>query len=228
VVGDQPSSCPSNSIISVASTLETDERWQGSAFGKTTIDLGAPGENILTTRGDEGYTEFDANSSAAPHVAGAIAMLYSLPCKKLADMAVSQPVEAAQLVRSAILEGVDPLPTLADFTATGGRLNVFNAVQNIEDFCDPEPSLGEQFKITNLYPNPASDLLNVVYETPDIETFMLRVFDSIGRLLVSVEVNPCCFKDAIEQIDIQRFQSGVYFVQIDSGEEKSIQSFVVK
>lgn len=228
LVGDQPSACPSEFIISVAATLESDERWQGSAFGKTTIDLGAPGDNILTIRGDEGYREFDANSSAAPHIAGAVAMLYSLPCQKLADMAISQPAEAAKLVRSAILEGVDPLPTLEDFTVTGGRLNVFNAVQNIETFCDPDPSLGEQFTITKLYPNPASNLLNVAYETTDIEVFMLRVFDSIGRLLIEVEINPCCFKGAIEEIDIQRFQSGVYFLQIDNGEEKSIQSFVVK
>jgi len=227
LVGDQPSSCPSEFIISVASTLESDERWQGSAFGKTTIDLGAPGDNILTIRGDEGYREFDANSSAAPHIAGAIAMLYSLPCQKLADMAISQPAEAAKLVRSAILEGVDPLPTLEDFTATGGRLNVFNAVQNIEFFCDPNPNTGEQFVVTKLNPNPARDILNVTYETPSIEPFLLRIFDTIGRLLIETEINPCCFKEAIEQVDISRFQSGIYFLQIDNGEEKNIKSFIV-
>ncbi|MEM8525879.1 MAG: S8/S53 family peptidase [Bacteroidota bacterium] len=226
-VGDQPSACPSEAIISVVSTDEDDLRWQGSAFGQTTMDIGAPGVNILTTRGDEGYREFDANSSATPHISGAIAMLYSLPCQKLANMALSQPAEAAQLVRSAILEGVDPLPTLEKFTATGGRLNVFNAVQNIETFCDPDPNVGEEFVVTNLFPNPVSDFLNVVYETPDIEPFTLRIFDSIGRLLVETEINPCCFKEAAEQIDVRTFQNGIYFLQVDNGEEKSVKSFVV-
>jgi len=227
VVGDQPSACPSTSIISVVSTDETDQRWQGSAFGKTTIDIGAPGVNILTTRGDEGYREFDANSSATPHVSGAIAMLYSLPCQKLADIALTQPVEAAQLIRSAILESVDPLSTLEKFTATGGRLNVFNAVKKIENFCDPKSTVGEKFQIANLFPNPTNDLLNIVYETPDITPFTLRVFDSIGRLITETEVSTCCFKESIEKICVRNLQSGVYFLQIDNGEEKSIESFVV-
>ena len=101
-------------------------------------------------------------------------------------------------------------------------------VQNINFFCNPDISVGEQFTITNLHPNPTSDILNVTYETPDIEPFMLRVFDAIGRLLIETEINPCCFKEAVEPIDVRRFQGGVYFLQIDNGEERSIKSFVVK
>ncbi|MEL6944634.1 MAG: S8/S53 family peptidase, partial [Bacteroidota bacterium] len=226
-VGDQPSACPSEAIISVVSTDEDDQRWQGSAFGKTTIDIGAPGVNILTTRGDEGYREFDANSSATPHISGAIAMLYSLPCQKLADLALSQPLEAAQLVRSAILESVDPLSTLEKFTATGGRLNVFNAVKKIEDFCDPQSTTGENFRILNLFPNPTEEELNITYETPDITPFTMRIFDAIGRLVLEQEVSTCCFKESIERVGVNNLQKGLYFLQIDNGETKSTQSFVV-
>lgn len=226
-VGDIPSSCPSDYIISVVSTDRNDQRWDGSAIGKTTLDIGAPGIGILTTQGDDGYRDFDANSSATPHIAGAIAMLYSLPCETIADAAISEPSATAKLIRTAILESADPLNSLEDFVATGGRLNVFNAVQYLDDYCNPSSNPTE-FNILTLSPNPVQSELTVKYEAPDdTAIFNMRIFDAIGRLMEERSVDPCCFKATEEIFDLSRYQSGVYFLQIESQLGNEIQTFVV-
>ncbi|HRF42189.1 MAG TPA: S8 family serine peptidase, partial [Saprospiraceae bacterium] len=77
------------------------------------------------------YGEFGGTSAATPHVSGAIALLYSLPCLDLATSAISRPAETALYMRSVILNGVDPLSDLTNKTVTGGRLNVRNSMEII-------------------------------------------------------------------------------------------------
>src|SRR6185503_8615659 len=48
-VGDMPTACPSDFMISVTNTTSADQKHPSAAFGLTTIDLGAPGTGILST-----------------------------------------------------------------------------------------------------------------------------------------------------------------------------------
>lgn len=227
VEGDIPSACPSDFIISVASTIEADNIWSRSAYGKNTIDIAAPGTNIAVPSGNDRYTTLTGNSLAAPHIAGAIALLYSLPCKKLADAALEMPAQTALLIKDALLKGVDKLQVLEDLLVTGGRLNVLNAVVHIEEYCTEEQQTN-MFQLTKVFPNPASQSLSLAYQTPDNTPFEIRIYDVIGRLIHQKTVDPCCFKEQIEQFDLSAFSKGMYVLQANRSDLVKTLRFVVQ
>lgn len=139
VVGDLPTACPSDYMISVTATNSNDMR-TFSGWGATTVDVGAPGENVLTTtiNGSTGTTS--GTSFAGPLTAGVIALMYSVPCPSLATLAHTDPTEAALRVRQALFDGVDQVGNLPGNTVTGGRINSFNSVQQLMDSCDACPA----------------------------------------------------------------------------------------
>ncbi len=112
-----PSSYELDNVIAVAATDHNDSRAGFSNYGATSVDLGAPGVNILSTTPGNTYAALNGTSMASPHVAGAVAMLMA-----------AHPNASLSEVRSAILSGVDPVPALNGITATGGRLNLNSAL----------------------------------------------------------------------------------------------------
>lgn len=122
-----PANLPSDNIITVAATTSTDDLLSTSNFksnyGAQNVDLGAPGLNIYSTFfiADNNYATMSGTSQAAPHVAGAAALVRA-----------AFPNADYREVISRILCGVDPLPTLEGKCVTGGRLNLNQAL-------DPEP-----------------------------------------------------------------------------------------
>lgn len=135
-VGDMPTACGSDYMISVTATNNNDVR-TFSGYGATTIDLGAPGDNVWLASGNNGGGTTSGTSFASPCVAGAIALVYSVPCSELAALAIANPQGAADLVRAYILDGVDQVSNLASETVTGGRLNVYNSVELAMANCGP-------------------------------------------------------------------------------------------
>jgi len=134
VVGDLPTACASEYMISVTATDNSDVR-TFSAYGQTTVDLGAPGDDVRTTSSGGNYTTTSGTSFASPATAGAVALVYSAPCASLAAIAHSDPALAAQMVRDAIFDGVDPVSNLTTECVTGGRLNVKGALDEIINNC---------------------------------------------------------------------------------------------
>ncbi len=134
VVGDMPTACSSPYMVSVTATNNQDLR-TFSAYGATTIDLAAPGSNVYLPSGTSSYSNTSGTSFASPCVAGAIALVYSAPCTSLADIARSNPQVGANMVRSYILNGVDPVPSLQGLTVSGGRLNVKNSLDLALNAC---------------------------------------------------------------------------------------------
>ena len=137
VVGDMPTGCSSDYMVAVTATNSSDVR-TFSGYGTTSIDLGAPGESVYLPSGSSGYSNTSGTSFASPCVAGAIAMVYSAPCADLEALAISDPAAAADLVRGYIFDGVDPVSNLANEVATGGRLNVYNALELALASCVPQ------------------------------------------------------------------------------------------
>ena len=127
VVGDLPTACPSDYMLSVTATNNDDER-TFSAYGIEHVDLAAPGGGIYTASNGDGYDFTSGTSFATPLTAGVVALLYSAPCEDLANMAATDPAGAAALVRQYILDGVDYVDGLDGFVATSGRINAYKSL----------------------------------------------------------------------------------------------------
>lgn len=135
IVGDLPTTCQSEFLISVTNMTRSDTRLEGAAFGRKSIDLGAFGHQTYTiTR--NGYGAFGGTSAASPHVAGAVGLLYSSPCPQLAEISKTNPSLAALVVKDMILHGVKSIEGLQNITTSGGRLNVHRSLVNVGDLCE--------------------------------------------------------------------------------------------
>jgi subtilisin family serine protease len=110
-----PSSYDCESLISVMSTNDNDNRSSFSNYGPTSVDLGAPGSDILSCKLGGGYKYASGTSMATPHVAGACALLWSM-----------NPVLSNSEVKDIILQTVDP--TLPGLCVSEGRLNLYSAI----------------------------------------------------------------------------------------------------
>ena len=112
-----PANYATANMISVAAMDNRDALAYFSDWGQTTVHLGAPGVNILSTFPGGSYSSISGTSMAAPHVSGVAALV----------LAKTPSLTTAQ-VKSAILDNTDPVTSLAGKTITGGRLNAARAL----------------------------------------------------------------------------------------------------
>lgn len=91
-----------------------------SAFGRTGVDLAAPGVNIVTTGSGTSYPTFSGTSAAAPMVAGAAALLLA-----------SQPDLTVDQLKGALFSSVDQPAALRGKLVTSVRLNLARAVSSL-------------------------------------------------------------------------------------------------
>lgn len=114
-----PSGYELDNIISVAATDHKDKLAGYSNYGKTTVDVAAPGSDVYSTVTNGRYQKMSGTSMATPHVAGLAALIKS-----------TFPEIDYLGIKSRILKGVDPLPQLKSKLVTGGRIN---ALKSLED-----------------------------------------------------------------------------------------------
>ncbi len=105
-------------ILAIGSTDENDALTSFSDFGKVSLDVLVPGNNLQSTTLGGGYSVGSANSYAAPTATGLAALLAWVGGS--AD---------GQQIKDWIVDSVDPLATLSSKCATGGRINAWKAVQ---------------------------------------------------------------------------------------------------
>jgi hypothetical protein len=205
VMGDLPTACGSDYMISVTATNSADVR-TFSGYGATTIDLGAPGESVYTTD-NGGYGSTSGTSFASPLTAGVIALMYSAPCSALADLALVNPWQAADIVRQALLDGTDPVAALSGECVTGGRLNSKNAIDELILTCGSWTSTAENDELQfNAYPNPATVELNLVTYNDQKATF--RLYDNLGKLLHTRIIQ------GMTRIDVSTLAGGIYVFSV--------------
>ncbi len=116
-----PASSGLDNVVSVASTDRYDDLSSFSSFSTTLVDIGAPGEEILTAAvvlpGFDDYVVVDGTSFSAPHVSGTAALMLS----------VNPALTPAQIIDLLKVYG-DRRPALASTTVAGTRLNAGQAV----------------------------------------------------------------------------------------------------
>ncbi len=112
-----PANYDLDNIVSVAAVDRFDDLAFFSNYGATTVDLAAPGVDILSTTMGGGYGLNTGTSMAAPHVTGVLALVRD-----------AAPEWTYRQIIDQVLNNVDPLPQLQFLTITGGRLNAANAL----------------------------------------------------------------------------------------------------
>lgn len=133
-IANFPASYRIPALISVAASDNRDGLANFSAYGAQTVHLAAPGVSVRTTSVGGGYTFADGTSFSAPMVAGAAALIKAY-----------RPSASAVQIRQALLDSADVLPAFQGRMVSGGRLNVFRALQIIGQdgpalrFGDPGP-----------------------------------------------------------------------------------------
>ena len=122
----------------MAATDHNDHLAGFSNYGPTSVDLAAPGVDILSTMPGGGYGILSGTSMATPHVAGVAALVRDL-----------HPTWSYQQINDMLLATVDPIAALDGITVTGGRLNAAAAATGTP----PPDTTGPR---VNPAPRPAS------------------------------------------------------------------------
>ena len=220
--GDLPSLCDSDYLIAVTNTDKSDFKVNESGYGKVSIDLGAPGERVFTTNLNDDYGTISGTSGSAPHVAGLVGLLYSLDCVEFSELTKTDPPQAAQLVKSAILEGVDIKSSLSH-TLTNGRLNAYNAFLNLVSWCTGTPIGDLELQGISL----DGQRINLRYNTNDFSEHKVSIYNILGERLKTVTFRPSVFNERVLLIDLSDLdlESGNYMFTLSNDLERTSDIF---
>ncbi len=215
--GDMPTLCDSDYLLTVTNTNIADKKVLDAAFGPISVDLGAPGENIISASIGNDYETISGTSASAPHVAGAIGLLYSLPCQQLQNLSESNPSQAALLIRESILSSTEIKETL-ELTTSGGRLNIFNAMLTLRETCGNPEAIELDF---NVVPNrflavQNPEFIKVAYSSENLDNHQLTIYDMNGKVIYLTRFTPPLFENGLIEIPTAgiHFSRGFYIVQI--------------
>ncbi len=222
--GDMPATCPSDYLLVSCNTDEDDNLYNSSAYGATSVDIGAPGEGTFTTKPGNTYGVFGGNSAATPHVTGAIALLYSGPVAGLEANAINQPAATARLIKNLLVQGGDLLPSLENRTLSGRRLNLGSAMEQlIASFSNQLRPLA----INKLFPNPVKGLLTVNFDAPENGTYRAEIYNALGQLVQHQEEEVGEGGLRIFTVATNPLPAGVYFLNFGRGGEWVTERVVV-
>jgi hypothetical protein len=217
-VGDIPTNCPSSFFIGVSSTDRNDAKVSASGYGVQSIDLAAPGAGVYSTYPTSTYTNMTGTSMASPHVAGSVALLYAAACDTF--LMSTSPDSAATVMKLIVLNSVDPKPGFDTLYGSGGRLNVNNALIQLQQQyggCTPVGVAEEHSHdaMLNLFPNPATMYVTARFENVE-KGAHLQITDMAGRLIQLIPID-----ENDRQINISGLDEGVYFLTFVSGTQRS-------
>lgn len=120
---DQDASYPANydisTMISVGASNRHDSPSWFSNYGRRTVDLFAPGEDIYSTIPGGGYGDKSGTSMATPHVSGVAGLV-----------ATRYPHLDPEEIKDRLLFSSDPRPHVSDLSVSGGRLNAHKALSD--------------------------------------------------------------------------------------------------
>jgi subtilisin family serine protease len=171
-----PASYTLDSIVAVASTDESERLSYFSNYGATTVDLAAPGSNVLSLQPGGTYFYRSGTSMAAPHVTGVVGLLLSRNPNLT-------PAEMKQL----LLYGTDSLPSLSGKVLTRGRINASTTVRAaLPTWLKPAPGNGtvpvQQSRqlvltvdATNLAPGQYAETLALSSNDPSTPNYQLPI-----------------------------------------------------
>ncbi|MBI1928955.1 S8 family serine peptidase [Candidatus Poribacteria bacterium] len=184
-----PANYPLENIIAVAATSSKDMLASFSDYGSLSVDLGAPGVAIWSTIPNNRYGSFNGTSLSTPYVSGVAALIFAV-----------SPNASAIEVKDIILSTVDPVPSLAGKTVTGGRLNAAKALARVTGQVAPSSPLISrsilasaitatgQTRLGAAFPNPANPEVWMPYQLGQASEVAIRIYDATGQLIRTLEL----------------------------------------
>ncbi|MEO1437560.1 MAG: S8 family serine peptidase [Bacteroidota bacterium] len=222
--GDIPARCPSEYVLTVTNTDQSDEKVRIAGWGDVSVDMGAPGDGSLTTNVDGNYSTFGGTSTSVAHVSGAAALLYTMNIPGFQEKLDGDPALIPLYIKRLLMESVDPLPSLDQITVTGGRLNIFKAAQLMIQ----ENNTDEQFNLLKLFPNPAGQRVELLIANPEERTNLnLEVFDAFGKLVLEDQLPLNGLRFGQFFLDTGNYSNGVYVIRLSTGNFDHIEKFIV-
>jgi len=113
-----PASYNASNIVAVAASDQDDNLASFSNYGKNTVDVAAPGTNILSTYPQNQYAYLQGTSMATPYVTGLVALVSSYN----PELSVEEKIEILK-------NSVDKKSSLSSKVASQGRVNANSALE---------------------------------------------------------------------------------------------------
>lgn len=125
-----PASYDTENIVSVAAIDNRGSLAYFSNHGVTTVDVAAPGVNIVSTTPGNAQASYSGTSMATPHVSGVAVLLYA-----------DNPNQTYAEVKERLIRYARPAASLSNKVLSGGIVDAYYALTGIEPPADPnDPS----------------------------------------------------------------------------------------
>lgn len=133
-----------DNMVVVAASDPYDGLTSFSDYGGSTVDVAAPGENILSTV-PKSYRSLDGTSMASPVVAGILAVVWGF-----------DPTADRDMISKILRETVDEKKSLTGYVMTDGRVDLLNAVKEAKSVLKTPTITNTPTPTLTLTPTPPS------------------------------------------------------------------------
>ncbi len=79
----------------------------------------------------------------------------------------------------------------------------------------------------NIYPNPAQDILYIQWPVHETSQVRIYLYNSVGQKILSRQIAISEDNETVYPINIQSYQSGMYFINVFIGESKHVKTFSI-
>ncbi|MDD1729881.1 MAG: S8 family serine peptidase [Methanospirillum sp.] len=169
-----PATFSSPNLITVAASDSNDNLASFSNYGLKTVQIAAPGVEIVSTYPGNRYAYMSGTSMATPYAAGAAALLKA-----------AKPSLTNNQIRDALISSVDQNSNLSGKISTGGRLDVYLALTG-----ERGTSAGAEKIVTSTTPLPASLMNPSVTPTMSATIFLSQPSEPEQTTISVTRVSP--------------------------------------
>lgn len=192
-------------VISVASTTSSDTKSWFSNY-HSTVDVCAPGSNILSTLYNNSYAYFDGTSMSAPVTSGTVALIFS-----------KFPSYTPEQVVTRLLTGCDSIYNLNPGYVGllgAGRINAFKSLQPLTSIAQNGLEVPNVFKLEQNYPNPFNPSTKINFSLPKSGVVKLTVYDLKGSEVETLVNESKQAGNYTVSFNATMLSSGLYFYKL--------------